>query len=621
MKSRCSTLFLCLLCFSVSAFAEVGLSEGHHNRPDNRPACNCEQDCGGNACSCADVLPNVKISFDVDSDGATFEKYVNVNNPSEVGYRSCAEDCEIVVAGKCKADVNPTVTVTVTVTPEPTATVTPTPTPVPECNYYKGTLDSLNDKKNGKKDFQYGNETGLTCVDQKVQEFTNACYSLRYSNYYDDCIATKFSDTFFGGMKINNQYNKYRWNVNTAAEKSKLVGNAVVGSGNCTAADFNIHTGGAACLSGYFYFDKGCNAVSEEQVQEVCGDMDVTFKSTFLWSTPISLIWDKNLDLNSEVTFAKFNLDLGNGETAWYALKASEKAPLLVYDPNHSGEVKDASQLFGNWAFGGKRVASLASGNTQVVNGKWENGYEALASLDRDYDGQLSGDELSDLALWFDVNRDGVSQKGEVKSLSEAGVTELFFNGYVSDANGDLRLDVGYTRSVNGRAEQGASIDWQEVGAPSKLALADYYNSLNANENSEYDMSVNSGEELKALNSKFDGVWKWSIEEEDLTEDAPTSGTFIFNVVGNNQVKGYTLTERRFAASPDNQLDSFVTMNRISGEEKGNVLNFSAQVGNSFTNNEATLSADGKTISGKSEVVIAGGKTVSYSWKAVRSNN
>ena len=243
--------------FSASAFADVGGSEGGVScgADDVSCVCNvagastvlpfvadktgtCEQAVN---VSCSDYLPFVNIEFEIDTEGgAEFERYPNPKNESEVGYRTCGEECKVIVAGKCRADVNPTVTVTVTATPDPTTTVTPTPTPVPVCDYYKGSLDSVNDRKNGGKNLQVSNGTDLTCVDQKVQEFTNACYSLRYSNYYDDCIATKFSDTFFGGMKINNKYNKYRWNVNTAAEKSKLTGNAVVGSGTCTAADFNI---------------------------------------------------------------------------------------------------------------------------------------------------------------------------------------------------------------------------------------------------------------------------------------------------------------------------------------------------------------------------------------------
>ena len=56
-----------------------------------------------------------------------------------------------------------------------------------------------------------------------------------------------------------------------------------------------------------------------------------------------------------------------------------------------------------------------------VLPTQWENGFEALGSLDTDRDGELRGSELDPLALWFDRDRDGVAQPGEVTSIVEAG--------------------------------------------------------------------------------------------------------------------------------------------------------------------------------------------------------
>ena len=39
----------------------------------------------------------------------------------------------------------------------------------------------------------------------------------------------------------------------------------------------------------------------------------------------------------------------------------------------------------------------------------WDNGYEALQSLDDNQDGKLEGDELKGLAIWQDRNCDGIS--------------------------------------------------------------------------------------------------------------------------------------------------------------------------------------------------------------------
>ena len=72
----------------------------------------------------------------------------------------------------------------------------------------------------------------------------------------------------------------------------------------------------------------------------------------------------------------------------------SSRAGWLVHDPRRTGEITSALQWFGNvtfWLF-------------------WENGYDALAALDDDADGELAGDELRDLAIWHDRNSTGTSE-------------------------------------------------------------------------------------------------------------------------------------------------------------------------------------------------------------------
>jgi len=55
----------------------------------------------------------------------------------------------------------------------------------------------------------------------------------------------------------------------------------------------------------------------------------------------------------------------------------------------------------------------------------WRDGYEALRALDDNGDGVLSGAELHGLALWSDVNGNGVSEPGEVIPLEALGITSL----------------------------------------------------------------------------------------------------------------------------------------------------------------------------------------------------
>lgn len=87
----------------------------------------------------------------------------------------------------------------------------------------------------------------------------------------------------------------------------------------------------------------------------------------------------------------------------------TREAGWLVNDPHHTGKVTSALQFFGNvtfWMF-------------------WNNGYDALAALDDDRDGTLAGKELEGLAIWQDLNRNGISERGEVKPLEDWGIVAI----------------------------------------------------------------------------------------------------------------------------------------------------------------------------------------------------
>jgi hypothetical protein len=91
----------------------------------------------------------------------------------------------------------------------------------------------------------------------------------------------------------------------------------------------------------------------------------------------------------------------------WSWIKPS--AAWLVFDKQGSGKVDSGLQMFGNvtfWMF-------------------WSHGYEALAALDDNGDGQLRGKELSGLCLWRDANQNGASESGEVRPLAVHGIVAI----------------------------------------------------------------------------------------------------------------------------------------------------------------------------------------------------
>ena len=110
------------------------------------------------------------------------------------------------------------------------------------------------------------------------------------------------------------------------------------------------------------------------------------------------------VDLSARVKFDADGSGLGRSWT-W----VGRDAGWLVHDPKGTGKITSALQMFGGvtfWCF-------------------WEHGYQALAALDDDGDGWLRGKELEGLAIWRDLNGNGVSEPGDVKPLGEWGVVAL----------------------------------------------------------------------------------------------------------------------------------------------------------------------------------------------------
>ena len=104
-----------------------------------------------------------------------------------------------------------------------------------------------------------------------------------------------------------------------------------------------------------------------------------------------------------------FDLDAsGFTDRRWQWIDPANAA-WLVHDPRGTGEIRSGLQMFGSRSF------TLF----------FEHGYEALALLDDNADGELRGGELRGLALWRDANANGKSEKGEVLSVGEYGIEAL----------------------------------------------------------------------------------------------------------------------------------------------------------------------------------------------------
>lgn len=127
------------------------------------------------------------------------------------------------------------------------------------------------------------------------------------------------------------------------------------------------------------------------------------------WITPIAVPLAPGLtalDIVDADARVRFDLD-GRGPHQWEWLMPN--AAWLVFDRHRTGTATSGLDLFGNvtfWLF-------------------WRNGYDALAALDDDGDGEIRGTERNGFALWHDRNQNGTSERGEVRPLADWGIEAL----------------------------------------------------------------------------------------------------------------------------------------------------------------------------------------------------
>lgn len=112
-------------------------------------------------------------------------------------------------------------------------------------------------------------------------------------------------------------------------------------------------------------------------------------------------------DLLAENTMVEFDLDGDDLVEEWPWVKPD--TGILVWDPEGKGKITSGRQLFGSvtwWMF-------------------FEDGYHAMDALDDSRDGQLTGDELAGISVWFDTNTNGISEPGEVTPIGELSIAAL----------------------------------------------------------------------------------------------------------------------------------------------------------------------------------------------------
>lgn len=382
------------------------------------------------------------------------------------------------------------------------------------------------------------------------------------------------------------------------------------------------------------FIDNNCRPISSND-SAACKNIQVRWINS-----PISLIWDESYEM-SDMALVQFPLDPAR-QGWWYTWKASEKSPLLVYDPKRTRSVKSGSQLFGNHTFGGPQTASLSP---EGFRGRplWKHGYEALATLDENGDGEISGPELEVFALWFDKDRDGKVDSGEIKALSEVDVTALYYTPDSEKETGkDIYATRGYKRMVDGQEVTGASVDWYADRGRSKFELISKQmgysrgamkRTASANNFEKIALSSSNLETATSaakasVRPYLDGVWVWKIRNDHRNGAHQAKGVLTFSEGTNGLVTGRSYIETPLR-SANKKIRGMLSAIKLSGARK-DLADGRAQVdfalidpSGARTSSVAYLSQNGFALEGKSTMQIPGAvqtkpMTVEFSWTATR---
>ncbi len=104
------------------------------------------------------------------------------------------------------------------------------------------------------------------------------------------------------------------------------------------------------------------------------------------------------------------NVNENEWTKAWDKKKGGDG--ILAWDVDGDGKITSGKELFGHVDLDGSN--------------KFSNGYQKLAKyFDKDGNGRVEGRELKGLKIWEDRDGDGVTDKGELVSLSSRGINQL----------------------------------------------------------------------------------------------------------------------------------------------------------------------------------------------------
>ncbi|MBC2773520.1 tandem-95 repeat protein [Rhizobium sp. AQ_MP] len=246
---------------------------------------------------------------------------------------------------------------------------------------------------------------------------------------WDTLTGGSGADTFKWGDEAANWLNSdeitdYSYSDKDVIDLNSLIGSIANGktiknyvdlerAGDDLQVWVNINGSGSDWRLAYTLLDANTPKVTDSVIITAAGQT-FTFRdndddTVIVGSDPIILDLDKNgfafSSLDNGVTF-DINADGHKDQIAW-----TKDDGILAYDVDGNSTIDNGSEIF----------------TPDFNGGKFASGVAALASLDSNADGKIDGGDAAfkDLKIWVDANNNGVSDEGELSSLSDKGVASI----------------------------------------------------------------------------------------------------------------------------------------------------------------------------------------------------
>ena len=215
----------------------------------------------------------------------------------------------------------------------------------------------------------------------------------------------------------------------TSTQTTSEIQNTIIGGGNHPDSDyilvFNSTTG-----HGEIWFDSNwedtagrVQVATLNNVTTLTGLTAITNGDIVVYSgaaDPVILdLGTPGISFSPLDSGVSFDIN-GDGTADRVAWTASDDG-ILAYDVNGSGTIENGTEIF---------TPNFAGGN-------FAGGLTALASLDSNGDGVIdSGDAaFGNLLVWQDLNHDGISDAGELSTLTDHGITAISLDATAADGD------------------------------------------------------------------------------------------------------------------------------------------------------------------------------------------